>query len=222
VVLLPAEEVHAGSHAAPRLPRPARASRGALPTQRRARLRVIVFSNPSHISDTEARAAMDGGALLDVYEGCTSLGMSTSSKAPPCTPSGMTIVNSSLPTVMVMASPGWRPAGTSTMMVDDGALCRLVKLSLDTARTRSMPSVCARPRRRHLEARRPHRTAEAAIHTHFAARLFFYGARFHERHTTGYPLPAWGGSRPWTVMVGNCTFAKYFYAVAITGPEDAG
>jgi hypothetical protein len=30
------------------------------------------------------------------------------------------------------------------MMVDDGALCRLVKLSLDTARTR-MPSVCARP-----------------------------------------------------------------------------
>jgi hypothetical protein len=44
------------------LPRLARASRGALPTQRRARLRVIVFSNPSHSSDTKARAAMDGGA----------------------------------------------------------------------------------------------------------------------------------------------------------------
>jgi hypothetical protein len=42
------------------LPRLARASRGALPTQRRARLRVIVFSNPSHSSDTKARAAMDG------------------------------------------------------------------------------------------------------------------------------------------------------------------
>jgi hypothetical protein len=40
----------------------ARASRGALPTQRRARLRFIVSSNPSLSSDTKARAAMDGGA----------------------------------------------------------------------------------------------------------------------------------------------------------------
>jgi uncharacterized SAM-binding protein YcdF (DUF218 family) len=46
------------------LPRLARASRGALPTQRCARLRVIVFSNPSHSSDIRARAAMDGGAPL--------------------------------------------------------------------------------------------------------------------------------------------------------------
>jgi hypothetical protein len=46
------------------LPRLARASRGALPTQRRARLRVIVFSSPSHSSDIKARAAMDGGAPL--------------------------------------------------------------------------------------------------------------------------------------------------------------
>jgi hypothetical protein len=44
------------------LPRLARASRGALPTQRRARLRVIVFSKPSRSSDTKVRAAMDGGA----------------------------------------------------------------------------------------------------------------------------------------------------------------
>lgn len=116
-------------------------------------------SSPSKQPSGTMTATVDGGALLDVYEGCTPLGMSTSSKAPPCTPSGMTIVNSSLPTVMVMASPGWRPAGTSTMMVDDGALCRLAKLSLDTARTRHMPSVA-----RDARSKPAAPTAEAAIH----------------------------------------------------------
>jgi hypothetical protein len=47
------------------IPSLARASRGALPTQRRARLRVIVFSNPSHSSDIKARAAMDGSAARE-------------------------------------------------------------------------------------------------------------------------------------------------------------
>jgi hypothetical protein len=55
-------EVLDGGTFPPHLNRLARASRGALPTQRRARLRVIVFSNPLHSSDTKARAAMDGGA----------------------------------------------------------------------------------------------------------------------------------------------------------------
>jgi hypothetical protein len=44
------------------------------------------------------------------------------------------------------------------MMVDDGALCRLVKLSLDTARTRRMPYA------RDRDAARSKPSAEAAIH----------------------------------------------------------
>ena len=123
------------------------------------------------------------------------------------------------------------------MMVDDGALCRLAKLSLDTARTRHMPSVCAR---RPLEARRPHRGGGHSQHpsrrdfiVSCAAVLHLAGSSRPPRCVFTGPVVVRlaemanerereSGRKRDSSSVGIFADETRSNAGAITGPEDAG